>query len=155
MYERNDVSMGAVISVSSLSKEVLKNASAPIILCSFSNRIARLICGSQFTSLNINIRLAEKLLNYPIEQRPQMANDEAMSIVSECNSPTLFENYEILFDPRYDVNTIKVFTELARRQKVIVKWCGTLNGNSLEFATVNDKDYHSYMVQDFDIICVR
>lgn len=77
-----------------------------------------------------------------------------MSIVSQCKAPTLLEEYEILFDPRYDVDAIKVFTELARRQKVVVKWCGRLNGNSLEYATPDDKDYHSFRIQDYDIICV-
>ena len=93
-------------------------------------------------------------MKYPAEQRPQRANDEVMSIISQCNAPILLEDYEILFDPRYDIDAIKVFTELSRRQKVVVKWCGKLNGNSLEYATPDDKDYHSFKIQDYDIICV-
>lgn len=146
--------MGAVISLSTLSKEMLRKATAPIILCSFPNRVARLMEGSQYTLLNLNIRLAEELVKYPAEQRPQRANDEVMSIISQCNAPILLEDYEILFDPRYDIDAIKVFTELSRRQKVVVKWCGKLNGNSLEYATPDDKDYHSFKIQDYDIICV-
>lgn len=146
--------MGAVINVSMLSKDVLRKATAPIILCSFPNRVARLMEGSQYTPLNLNIRLAEELAKYPAEQRPRRANDEVMSIVSQCKAPTLLEDYEILFDPRYDVDAIKVFTELARRQKVVVKWCGKLSGNSLEYATPDDKDYHSFRIQDYDITCV-
>jgi hypothetical protein len=146
--------MGAVINVSMLSKDVLRKATAPIILCSFPNRVARLMEGSQYTLLNLNIRLAEELVKYPAEQRPRRANDEVMSIVSQCKAPTLLEDYEILFDPRYDVDAIKVFTELARRQKVVVKWCGRMNGNSLEYATPDDKDYHSFRIQDYDITCV-
>jgi hypothetical protein len=146
--------MGAVINVSMLSKDMLRKATAPIILCSFPNRVARLMEGSQYTPLNLSIRLAEELVKYPAEQRPRRANDEVISIVSQCKTPTLLEDYEILFDPRYDVDAIKVFTELARRQKVVVKWCGKLNGNSLEYATPDDKDYHSFRIQDYDITCV-
>ena len=146
--------MGAVISLSTLSKDMLRKATAPIILCSFPNRVARLMEGNQYTLLNLNIRLAEELVKYPAEQRPQRANDEVMSIISQCNAPILLEDYEILFDPRYDIDAIKVFTELSRRQKVVVKWCGKLNGNSLEYATPDDKDYHSFKIRDYDIICV-
>lgn len=146
--------MGAIINASMLSKDVLRKATAPIILCSFSNRVSRLIEDSQYTPLNLNIRLAEELVKYPAEQRPRRANDEVMSIVSQCKTPTLLEEYEILFDSRYDVDAIKVFTELARRQKVVVKWCGRLNGNSLEYATPDYKDYHSFRIQDYDITCV-
>lgn len=146
--------MGATINVSMLNKDVLKKATTPIILCSIPNRVVRLIEGGQYADLNLNIRLAEELVKYPTEQRPRRANDEVMSIISQCKAPTLLEDYEILFDPRYDIDTIKVFTELARWQKVVVKWCGRLNGNSLEYATPDYKDYHSFRIQDYDITCV-
>ena len=108
----------------------------------------------QYTQLNLNIKLAEELVEYPSEQRPLRANDEVMSIISRCNGLTLLEDYEILFDPRYGIDAIKVFIELARRQKVVVKWCGRLNGNSLEYATPEYTDYHSFRIQDYDITCV-
>ncbi len=146
--------MGAIINVSMLSKDVLRKSTAPIILCSFPNRVARLMGSSQYNPLSLNIRLAEELVKYSVEQRPQRANDEVMLLVSRCNAPTLFDDYEILFDPRYDIDAIKVFTELARQQKVVVNWCGQLKGNLLEYATPDHKDYHSFRIQDYDITCV-
>ncbi len=146
--------LSLMISVSRLTADKLYSASIPIILCSFSNRVARFIESGQYIPLNLNIRLAEELVKYPAEQRSQRANDEVMAIVSQCSSPTLLEDYEILFDPRYDIDVIKVFIEIARRQKVVVKWCGRLNGDSLEYATPDDKDYHSFRIQDYDITCV-
>lgn len=146
--------MGATMNVSMLNKDVLKKATTPIILCSFPNRVVRLIESGQYAHLNLNIRLAEELVKYPTEQRPRRANDEVMSIISQCKAPTLLDDYEILFDPRYDIDAIKVFIELARWQKVVVKWCGRLNGNSLEYAAPDYKDYHSFRIQDYDITCV-
>jgi len=147
--------MGAMINVSMLSKDLLRKATNAIIICSYTNRVARLIKDSQqYMPLNLNIRLAEELMKYPAEERHLRANDEAMSIVFQRKVPTLLEKYEILFDPRYNIDTIKIFTKLALRQKVVVKWCGTLNGNFLEYATPEYKDYHSYRIQDYDITCV-
>lgn len=146
--------MGATINVSMLNADVLKKATTPIILCSFPNRVARLIDGGRYVPLNLNVKLAEALVKFPQLQRNQRANDEVMTIVSQCDKPTFFEDYEILFDPRYDIDAIKVFTELSRRQGVVVKWCGRLNGNSLEYATPEYKDFHSYIIEGYDITCV-
>lgn len=146
--------MGIKITVSTLNEDVLKKVTTPLIFCSFPNRVAKLIGSSQYVPLNLNIKLAEALIKYPQSQRRLKVNDEVMTIVSQCYKPTFCENYEILFDPRYDIDAIKVFIELARRQKVIVKWRGKLNGNSLEYATLDYKDYHSFRIQDYDITCV-
>ena len=146
--------MGSIINVSKLREDLLKKATTPIILCSFPNRIAKLIEGGQYNPLNLNVKLAEALLKFPESQRSQKANDEIMKIVSQCHAPVFLADYEILFDPRYDIDSIKVFTEISRRQKVVVKWCGRLNGNSLEYATPEYRDYHSFRIQDYDITCV-
>lgn len=146
--------MGVTINVSMLNADVLKKATTPIIFCSFPNRVAKLIEGGQYIQLNLNIKLAEALIKYPQSQRSLRANDEVMTIVSQCHKPTFCEDYEILFDPRYDIDAIKVFTELSRRQKILVKWCGRLNGNLLEYATPEYKDFHSFRIQDYDITCV-
>lgn len=146
--------MGVTINVSMLNTNVLKKATTPIILCSFSNRVAKLMESGKFVPLNLNIKLAEALLKIPQSQRSRKANDEIMKIVSECHDPTFLEDYEILFDPRYDIDAIKVFIEISRRQKVVVKWRGRLNGNSLEYAAPEYSDYHSFRIQDYDITCV-
>lgn len=146
--------MGATINVSMLNADVLKKATTPIILCSFPNRVAKLMDGGQYVPLNLNVMLAEALIKFPQQQRSRRANDEVMSIVSQCHKPICLEDYEILFDPRYDIDAVKVFTELSRRQKVVVKWCGRLSGNSLEYATPEYKDFHSFRIQDYDITCV-
>lgn len=146
--------MGATINVSMLNTDVLKKATIPIILCSFPNRVAKLMKGGQYVPLNLNIKLAEALLKIPQSQRSRKANEELMKIVSQCHEPTFLEDYEILFDPRYGIDAIKVFTEISRWQKVVVKWCGRINGNSLEYATPEYRDYHSFRIQDYDITCV-
>lgn len=144
----------ATINVSMLNADVLKKANTPIILCSFPNRVARLMDHGRYVSLNLNIKLAEALVKFPKLQRSKRASDEVMTIVSQCHMPTFLEDYQILFDPRYNIDAIKVFTELSRRQKVVVKWCGRLNGNLLEYGTPEYKDFRSFRIQDYDITCV-
>lgn len=137
-----------------LNADVLKKATTPVILCSFPNRIAKLIAGGQYAPMNLNVVLSEALIQIPKQQRCERANDELMLILAQFHEPIFLENYEVLFDPRYNIDAIKVFTELSRQQKVVVKWCGRLNENSLEYATPEYKDFHSFRIQDYDITCV-
>lgn len=146
--------MGVSIPVRMLNAEVLRKATNPIVLCTFPNRVARLMETEQYVLVNMNVLVAEALLRFPKQQRHARANDETMSIVSQCHSPVFLKDYDILFDPRYNIDALKVFGELSRRQKVVVKWCGTLNGNSLNYASPEYKDYHSFRIQDYDITCV-
>lgn len=146
--------MSLVMKASNLTEDILNKATIPIILCSYQNRVSRLLEKYQYNSLNLNIKLAEALIRFPQPQRSKLVNDEIMRIASQCHKPTFFDDYEILFDPRYHIDAIKVFTEIARQQKVVVKWCGRLNGNSLEYATPEYKDYHLFRIQDYNITCV-
>lgn len=147
--------LGSVLKSVQLTAELLKKATIPIILCAYSARIAQLIDNGRYNNINLNIELAEALLRLPPSQRSKRANDEIMNLISKCSDSILLTDYEILFDPRYDLDVIKVFNEISRRQKVVVKWRGTFNGNYLEYATPEHQDYHSFRIADYDIICVN
>lgn len=145
--------MGAIIKVSLLDANVLNATTTPIVLCSFPNRITKLIDSNMYVPLNLNVKLADALLKFPQSQRSQKAHDETMKIVTQCHTQTFIEHYEILFDPRYGIDAIRVFTELSRYQKAVIKWCGTLNGGALEYATPEYNDFHSFRIQDYNITC--
>lgn len=77
-----------------------------------------------------------------------------MKIVIATQAPVFLTDYEMLFDPRYNIDVIKLFCEMSRRVKIVIKWCGTLQDNRLVYATPAYKDFHSYNIYDYDIICV-
>lgn len=146
--------MGVIVKAFQLNKDVLEKTTTPIILSSYHAKVARLIEDAKYETLNLNIKLSEALLKIAQKQRAERANDEIMKIISKCDKPIFLENYEILFDPRYNVDAIKVFVQLARRQKLIIKWCGAMTEDSLEYATFEHKDYHRFRIEDYDITCV-
>ena len=59
-----------------------------------------------FVAHNINIALGEALTKYPESHRSQKADAEIMRIASEFSTPVLLEDYQILFDPRYQIDPI-------------------------------------------------
>ena len=146
--------MGALLKISQFNKEILKKTEVPIVLCSFLPRLEKIVAGAGFKELSLNKILAEALLKRDMALRPQFARDEAIRIISSVQSPILLTDYEMLFDPRYSIDVIRLFYELSRRTKIVIKWCGTLDDNQLVYATSAYRDFHSYNIHDYDIICV-
>ena len=110
----------------------------------------------QGKSLNKTIQalLNEALVKKDTAIRPQFVADEVMKIVSSIQGPIFLTDYEMLFDPRYSIDVIRLFYELSRRAKIVIKWCGTLDDNHLVYATPAYIDFHSYNIHDYDITCV-
>ncbi|HHW00113.1 MAG TPA: BREX-3 system P-loop-containing protein BrxF [Clostridiaceae bacterium] len=152
--KESEYSLGALIKSSQISKDVFEKFTVPIVLCSFAPRIKRFIADGKFEELGLNKLLAENLIKKDAGLRPQLAADEAMKIIASPQVPVLLTDYEMLFDPRYKIDVIKFFCELSRRVKIIVKWCGRIDNNHLLYATPAHEDFHSYNIENYDIICV-
>lgn len=146
--------MGTLIKSSQFNKEMLKKIATPIVLCSSAARLKKIIAEAGFKDLSLNKILAEALLEKDTAVRPQFVSDEAIRIVTSIQGPVFLTDYEILFDPRYTIDVIRLFYELSRRVRIVIKWCGTLEDNHLVYATPAHRDFHSYNIQDYDITCV-
>jgi len=152
--KESEYSLGALIKSSQISKDMFEKFTIPIILCSFTPRIKRFIAEGKFEELGLNKSLAENLLKQEASIRPQFASEEAIKIITSSQVPVLLTDYEMLFDPRYKIDVIRFFYELSRRVKIIVRWCGTIDNNHLLYATPAHEDFHSYDIENYDIICV-
>jgi hypothetical protein len=146
--------LGTIIKSSQLNTNILNKASIPIVFCLFTPRILKILANVHYYELSLNKALAEALLKKDAATRHLLINDEIMKIIASAKVPILLTNYEMLFDPRYDIDVIRLFNEISKRAKLIVKWCGTISNNRLEYATLEYEDYHSYYIMDYDIICV-
>lgn len=146
--------MGTLIKSSQFNKKMLKKIATPIVLCSSAARLKKIIAEAGFKDLSLNKILAEALLEKDTAVRPQFVSDEAIRIVTSIQGPVFLTDYEILFDPRYTIDVIRLFYEMSRRVRIVIKWCGTLEDNHLVYATPAHRDFHSYNIQDYDITCV-
>ncbi len=146
--------LGTLIKSSQFSKKMLEKTNMAIVLCSSAPRLKKIVAEVGFKELSLNKILAKALVKKDTAIRPQFVADEVMKIVSFLQTPIFLTDYEMLFDPRYNIDVIRLFYELSRRAKIVVKWCGTFDGNQLVYATPDYRDYHSYNIQDYDITCV-
>ena len=146
--------MGTLIKNSKINIDTIKKTTIPIMLCSSAPRLKKIITECNYQELSLNNELAKALVKKEVSIRPQLVADEVMKIVSSIQGPVLLRDYEMLFDPRYNIDVIRFFYELLRRVKIVIKWCGAIDDNRLVYATPAHRDFHSYDIQDYDITCV-
>lgn len=152
--KESEVYLGHLIKSSQFSKKILEKVNMPIVLCSSDPRLVKIIAEAGFKEFSLNKILAEVLVKKDTVIRTQFVADEVMKIVSSIQGPIFLTDYEMLFDPRYSLDVIRLFYELSRRTNIVIKWCGTLEDNNLVYATSAHSDFHLYNIYDYDITCV-
>ena len=66
----------------------------------------------------------------------------------------LLMDFEILFDPRYKIDVVRLIYEVSRLRKIIALWPGTLCENNLIYANVEAPEYQVYNINNYDITCI-
>jgi len=64
-------------------------------------------------------------------------------------------DYEMLFDPRYELDVLRLFVDISRHNKLIVKWYGNVEKEALTYAEQGFADYKRYLINDYNIVVVN
>lgn len=146
-----------MIKASALKEEFLKKQpnGIPLIFLSISARAMRKLGNAGYTEVSLNRELSQILMGMPVEQRPLFVLEETRKIIAKRNSGVILRDFEMLFDPNYHLDVLKVFCELARQFRIAIIWCGTFHDNVLEFAEPDYSDYHSYHVDQYTVYCIN
>lgn len=145
------------INASALTADMLKRQpiGIPIIMCSSAPRVMRKLKEVEYTELSLNKDLAAAMLKYQQEERNAHVVSEFQCIINSTKQPILLVDYEMLFDPRYKLDVLKVFCEAAKLTRIAVKWCGTIVDDKLEYSEPQYPDYHIFDLSQYTVICVK
>lgn len=145
------------IKASALTAEMLSKqpAGMPIILCSATPRVIRKLHESGYKDLSFNKELSSLLMTIPQGKRLSVVQQKTQEIISKSGQAVLLSDYEMLFDPRYKIDVLKLFCEMARTTRLAVKWCGTNTEDSLEYAEPQYTDHQTYQLANYTVICVK
>ncbi len=83
-----------------------------------------------------------------------MVHQEAISILTQSTAPIILKDFEMLFDPRYNIDVLRLITEVSRKRKIIAIWPGVLDKDNLVYADAESPDYQVFNINNYDIICV-
>jgi hypothetical protein len=145
--------MGTIVKNSSFTKDILAKSNIPVVFCSLSPAIERLLNESNHQKLSLNLPLAKALAVQDENSRLLHVTDEVLKIVP-TSAPTYLTDYEMLFDPRYQLDVLRLFCKISRKVKLAAQWPGTLESNTLYYAEPEYPDYHAFDIQNYDILCV-
>ena len=126
----------------------------PLIICSASPHLQKRVDTAGYKTIRINAPLSKALLSFSNEERPRHIEEELQKILSD-SEPILLTDFEMLFDPHYEIDILKIFCERARTVNLAVRWPGEYIPSKLTYATPGDLYYHEYNRVKYQIRVVR
>ena len=146
--------MSKVINNRSLTAKELFKLAPPVILCINRPDFERAIVESGYKTISLNLPLARSIAELEQKEISSALVDAVCGILPQ-NEPVYLTDYEMLFDPRYEIDILRFFVELARQNKLIVKWCGTMDGDTLVYAEQGYEDYRRYKASDYEAVIIK
>ena len=145
--------MGNVVNNRLITAEELLQLTSPVILCSNREDFIKALTDNGFETVSLNLQLARLLTGHDLTDIRTVLVDSIQKILPH-NEPVYLTDYEMLFDPRYDIDVLRLFAQLARQRKLIIKWCGKIKEETLTYAEQGYSDYRQYKIKDYDITVV-
>jgi len=145
--------MGIMINNRTLPVNQMMALPSPVILCVQREDFNKAIADANVPIVSLNLPLAKSFAGKSEREIGLAFTDTIINLLPKGKTVYL-QDYEMLFDPRYKLDALKVFNEMSRHNRLIVKWCGGLDGDSLTYAEPGYDDYSKYKVSDYDVTCV-
>lgn len=95
-------------------------------------------------SININLKLSEKLLQLNYKKRQLMLQNLIWDLVEGEKEIVFFTDTEILFDNSLRQDPLKVLQEVSRNISVVAYWGGYINNTKLVYAAPSHSEYREY-----------
>lgn len=109
-----------------------------------------------FEILNLGQTLSRELIQVEKDLRDTEVENVTKRIFSQTYSNRIIAtDIDILFNPSYKLDVIKLFIQLSRNKTVIVQWPGKIDSNYLIYSEPQYDDYKKYDIKDYNIICLR
>lgn len=145
-----------IIKVSNLSTDLLSRLGmgTPVLLCENSTRVRRILKKSFFYPINLNVELAKEILSEENKSSGVNVSILVRKIITQIDEPLLLTNFEMLFDPRYRLDVVRLFVDLSRLKPIVVDCSSYIKEGRLEYSEPSYKDHHVYELEAYSVICV-
>ena len=147
--------MGQIFKKSELRRLEPSGIDAPIIVCNPTSNDIEKLNETGYTPFELNRFLAEKLAAIDQDDRPVKAESIARELLTANRTPLLLHRFEMLFDPRYKINLIKLFEIVAKQTSLAVIWPGSIKDQMLIYANPSYADYHQYNICGYNVFCYQ
>lgn len=124
------------------------------------NEAAEAMADEGCVSLNLNVQLAQALLNIPVAKRPRKVKDILGGMLTDLASPYVcLIGLEVLFEPSLQIQIVDLLKQLAHDHVIVVAWPGDYvkaeKGGKLSYSELGHIENQAYTIttkDDFDVI---
>ena len=102
--------------------------------------------------VNVNLALSRQLLELTERQRILQLLPLLEKIVGNDNEIVLLDNTEVLFDIGLQQDPLRLLQRLSRNKTIVAAWNGTIDEDSLIYATPTHPEYRRYSIQDILVV---
>ena len=139
--------MGQVINSYQLSESGENSLLKPLIYCNPDAELMEM-------SISIEERMTENLLKYEPKYRRRHVAGCFDAILADLPRDRTLRDIDILFNPSYSIDVLKMMISACKRKNFNVIWPGRYEVGCLIYAEEGCKDYIKYRVADYDITCI-
>lgn len=102
--------------------------------------------------INLNLELSRRLLDVPAEQRPLSFAPILDELLGPDASPVFLHRIEMIFDPAFQQDPIRLLCHLSRTRTLVAAWNGRVEGAILTYAEPGHPEYRRYPVDGLSLI---
>ena len=104
---------------------------------------------------SVSKELAEGLLACKENRRSMKLEQIFNSVLDKSPDGVTIKDIDVLFNPDYKVDVLKILIAARKRKRYSVIWPGRYEDGKLIYAEEGYPDYKVYEIANYDITCVR
>lgn len=104
---------------------------------------------------SVSKELAEGLLACKENRRSMKLEQIFNSVLDRYPDGVTIKDIDVLFNPDYKVDVLKILIAARKRKRYCVIWPGRFEDGKLIYAEEGYPDYKVYEIANYDITCVR
>ena len=105
-------------------------------------------------AVSLNVPVAEKLSHVNVKRRAMRMEQCIRQVIDTLPANTLIKDIDVLFNPIYEVDVLKLLTYLYRVKPFDILWPGRCKDGRLLYAEEGFSDYKVFDIKNYDITCV-
>ncbi len=104
---------------------------------------------------SVSKELANSLLEYEEKRRGIKLEQIFNHIIDMYPDGVVIQDIDIMFNPNYKVDVMKIMIEARKRKEFSVIWPGRQEGMKLIYGEEDDQDYKVFQIEDYDIAYIN
>jgi len=105
-------------------------------------------------AVSANKYLARELLSFKPFQRTMKLESIFFKFLQEHPDNVLIKDIDVLFNPEYKIDVMKMLLSVYKRKKFRLVWSGSYLNGCLTYSEEGRSDHKTYNINEYDIMCV-